>query len=56
MNFQVKSFLFLGGGGWGGEGCFARKSIYWLDFEILIVFALSNLTIADKFLTERKRR
>ena len=56
MNFQVKSFLFLGGGGWGGEGCFAHKSIYWLDFEILIIFALSNLTIAVKFLTERKRR
>ena len=30
--------------------------IYWLDFEILIVFALSNLIIAVKFLTERKRR
>ena len=29
---------------------------YWLGFEILIVFALSNLTIAVKFLTERKRR
>ena len=26
------------------------------DFEILIFFALSNLTIAVKFLTERKRR
>ena len=48
-------FSFLGGGcGWGGEACFAHKSIYWLDFEILIAFALSNQTIAVKFLTERK--
>ena len=39
-----------------GRGFFAHKSIYWLDIEILIVFALSNLTIAVKFLTERKRR
>ena len=29
--------------------------IYWLDFEILIVSALSNLAIAVKFLPERKR-
>ena len=29
---------------------------YWVDFEILIVSALSNLTIAVQFLTERKRR
>ena len=49
-------FSFWGGDGWGGEGCFAHKSIYWLDFEMLIVFALSNLTIAVKFLTERKRK
>ena len=52
----VFSFAGGGGGGCGGEGFFAHKSIYWLDFEILIVFALSNLTIAAKFLTERKRR
>ena len=45
-----------GVGGCGGEGCFAHKSIYCLDFEILIVFALFNLTIAVKFFTERKRR
>ena len=44
-----------GGGGCGGEGFFAHKSIYWLDFEILIVSALYNLTIAVKFLKERKR-
>ena len=31
----------------GGEGCFAHKGIYSLDFKILIVFALSNLTIAN---------
>jgi len=43
-------------GGWEGKGCFAHKSIYWFDFEILIFFALSNLTIAVKFLRERKRR
>ena len=50
-------FSFGGGvGGWGGDGYFAYKSIYWLDFEILIAFALSNQTIAVKFLTERKRR
>ena len=63
MNFLTKK-LFFGGVGWGGEGCFAHKSIYWLDyksiywldFEILVVSALSNLTIAVKFLTERKRR
>ena len=48
--------FFLGGVGWGGEGYFAHKSIYSLDFEILIVSALSNLTIADKFFPERKRR
>ena len=36
------------------RGCFAHKSINCLDFEILIVFALSNLTIAVKFFTERK--
>ena len=53
--FPDKIFFF-GGVGWGGEGCFAHKSIYWLDFEILIVSALSNMTIAVKFLTERKRR
>ena len=40
----------------GRRGFFAHKSIYWLDFEILIASALSNLTIAVKFLTERKRR
>ena len=50
---KIVSFL---GGRWGGEGCFAHKSIYWLDFEILIVFALSNLTTAVKFPMERKRR
>ena len=52
------AFFFFGGlgGGSGGEGCFAHRSIYWLDFEILIVFASSNLTILVKFLTERKRR
>ena len=51
-------FFFEGGGvgGWEGKGCFAHKSIYWFDFEILIFFALSNLTIAVKFLRERKRR
>ena len=53
--FPDKKIVF-GGIGWGGEGCFVHKSISWLDFEILIVFALSNLTIAVKFLTERKRR
>ena len=52
---KANQFSFLGGGGWGGEGCFADKSISWLDFEILIVSALSYLTIAVKFLTERKR-
>ena len=51
--FPDKIVFFLGR--WGGEGCFAHKSIYWLDFEILIVSALSNLTIGVKFLTERKR-
>ena len=54
--FPGKIVFSFGGVRWGGEGCFAHKSIYWLDFEILIVFALSNLTIAIKFLTERKRR
>ena len=56
MNFQVKRFSLLGKGWMGGEGCFAHKGIYSLDFEILIGFALSNLTIAVKFLTERKTR
>ena len=57
--FSGKIVFSLGGGGrcgCRGEGSFAHKSIYWLDFEILIVFALLNLTIAVKFLTERKRR
>ena len=43
--FPDKIVFFGGGGGgrgWGGEGCFAHKSIYWLDFEILIVSTLSN--------------
>ena len=32
-------YIFLvGWGRGGGEGCFARESIYWLDFEILIFF------------------
>ena len=53
--FPDKKFFFWRVG-WGGEGCFAHESIYWLDFEILIVSALSNLTIGVKFLTERKRR
>ena len=54
---KIAFFFLLGGlgSGRGGEGCFAHRSIYWLDFEILIVFALSNLTIAVKFLTERTR-
>ena len=54
--FPDKIVFFFGGIGWGGEGYFAHKSINWLDFEILIVSALSNLTLAVKFLTERKRR
>ena len=47
----------MGQGGWEGEGCFAKKpkSIYWLDFQILTFFALSNLTTAVKILAERKR-
>ena len=53
---KIVFFFWGGGGGCGGECCFAHKSIYWLDFEILIVSALYNLTIAVKFLTERKRR
>ena len=33
--FHDKMVFFLGGGGgWGGGGCFAHKSIYWLDFEM----------------------
>ena len=37
----------------GRRGFFPHKSIYWLDFEILIASALSNLTgVAVKFLTE----
>ena len=53
--FPDKIVFFFGGWVGGREGCFAHKSVYWLDFEILVPFAISNLTIAIKFLTERKR-
>ena len=26
--------VFFRGAGWGGEGCFTHKIIYWLDFEM----------------------
>ena len=55
-NREFPDKIVLGVVGWGGEGSFAYKSIYWVDFEILIVSALSNLTIAVQFLAERKRR
>ena len=49
-------FCLEGGGGGQEEGCFAHKSFYWLDFEISIFFASTDLPIAVKFLRERKRR
>ena len=45
--FHDKMVFFFGKTGWGGEGYFAHKSIYWLDFEKLIVSALSNLTCSQ---------
>ena len=54
---KIVFYFCLVGGGGGGEVCFAHENIYWLDFEILIFFfALSNMTIAVTFFTERKRR
>ena len=38
----------------GGEGCFAHQSIYSLDFEILIVSALSNLLLQSNFSRKQK--
>ena len=53
--FPGKIVFSFWGVGRGGEGCFALKSIYWLDFEILIVFALSNRTIESNFSRKEKK-
>lgn len=39
----------------GGDGYFAHKCFYWFDFEILIPFALSNLTNCCQIAHRKKK-